>query len=225
MKNRPLLMIVGLIGLVIVGAAGWYLFSPLFIEDAVDEAFPFKLPDQTTLDGMSNAEMEALEAEFVTAVPASSTIAAMPPAEAVKVEERVQEAAAIVMIDTEMAEEMPDAPAEWMIALQGSFMDADSFHQGAGTATIYQQGEQLVLRFEEFSVTNGPDLHIILSTNSIPTSRDDIGQNYIDLGSLKGNTGDQNYDIPADVDLSQYQSIVIYCMPFHVVFATATLHQ
>jgi hypothetical protein len=40
---------------------------------------------------------------------------------------------------------------------------------------------------------------------------------------LKGNIGSQNYEIPADVDVSQYQSVVIYCMPFHVVFSTATL--
>ena len=56
----------------------------------------------------------------------------------------------------------------------------------------------------------------------MPADRDELGD-YIDLGSLKGNIGNQNYEIPAGTDLSQYQSIVIYCQPFHVVFATATL--
>ncbi len=51
-----------------------------------------------------------------------------------------------------------------------------------------------------------------------------MGADMIDLGSLKGNVGDQNYEIPADVDLSEYQSIVIYCQPFHVVFSIATLN-
>jgi hypothetical protein len=50
-----------------------------------------------------------------------------------------------------------------------------------------------------------------------------VGSDYIDLGFLKGNIGDQNYDLPAGVDLSQYNSVVIYCLPFHVVFSTATL--
>ena len=45
--------------------------------------------------------------------------------------------------------------------------------------------------------------------------------NEIHLGALKGNVGNQNYDIPADVDLSEYRSVVIYCVPFHVVFSTA----
>ncbi|MEM7336152.1 MAG: DM13 domain-containing protein, partial [Chloroflexota bacterium] len=57
-----------------------------------------------------------------------------------------------------------------------------------------------------------------------PLTRDEVGTDYIDLGSLKGNMGNQNYEIPADVDLSQFQSIVIYCQPFHVVFSTATLN-
>ena len=47
---------------------------------------------------------------------------------------------------------------------------------------------------------------------------------YVDLGSLKGNRGSQNYDIPPGVDLSSGEwSVVIYCQPFHVIFATAQL--
>jgi hypothetical protein len=129
------------------------------------------------------------------------------------------------MTDKNMEEPMPEAPAEWIAVRQGSFVDADSFHTGSGTATIYQQGEEQVLRFEAFTVTNGPDLHVILTKHPAPASRSDVGEDYIDLGSLKGNQGNQNYEIPAGTDLSQYQSVVIYCVPFHVVFATATLDQ
>jgi hypothetical protein len=46
---------------------------------------------------------------------------------------------------------------------------------------------------------------------------------YLDLGSLKGNIGNQNYEIPAGTDISEYQSVVIYCLPFHVIFSTATI--
>jgi hypothetical protein len=46
---------------------------------------------------------------------------------------------------------------------------------------------------------------------------------YLDLGSLKGNLGNQNYDIPAGTDINQFKSVVIYCLPFHVVFSTADL--
>jgi hypothetical protein len=123
-----------------------------------------------------------------------------------------------------MEDDMPEAATEWVTVGQGTFVGADSFHLGSGDAIILQQGDQSVLRFENFDVTNGPDLHVILSSNPNPTSSSDIGDDYIDLGSLKGNQGNQNYEIPADVDLSQYSSVVIYCMPFHVVFSTATLN-
>jgi hypothetical protein len=127
------------------------------------------------------------------------------------------------MPDKMMEEPMPAAPTEWLVVVQGQFMDADAFHQGAGSATVYQQGEKIVLRLENFSVTNGPDLHVILSKHPAPTSRSDVGEDYIDLGQLKGNQGDQNYNIPPGVPLPEYQSVVIYCVPFHVIFATASL--
>jgi hypothetical protein len=71
-------------------------------------------------------------------------------------------------------------------------------------------------------VTNGPDLHVYLAAGSQPTGRDDLGE-HVDLGALKGNIGDQNYTIPPDLGLEDYQSVVIYCVPFHVVFSTASL--
>ena len=137
------------------------------------------------------------------------------------IEENVFDAAATVMMDDVVTDNMMSD--EWAAVAQGDFTGADRAHQGAGSATVYQQGDQRVLRFEEFSVTNGPDLHVILTKHPAPASRGEVGEDYIDLGSLKGNMGNQNYEIPADVDLSDYQGVVIYCVPFHVVFATATL--
>lgn len=120
-------------------------------------------------------------------------------------------------------EAMPEEPAADPVALRsGSFMDADASHRGEGIATIYQFPDgQLVLRFEEFKVTNGPDLHVLLSPSADPLN-EGLGD-YIDLGSLKGNSGNQNYPIPESVDINQYNSIVIYCSPFHVNFAAAML--
>jgi hypothetical protein len=176
----------------VVGSAGWYLASPLFVNNVVDEEFPAPSPDR-------QEPAQASEAG------ASEAAAEMP--------------------DKKMDDPMPaavsDAPA---IAVQGQFKDADSFHKGAGTATIYQLPDgSHVLRFENFETTNGPDLHVLLSKHPAPASQDEVMDGYIDLGSLKGNIGNQNYDIPAGTDISEYKSIVIYCMPFHVVFSTATL--
>ena len=112
-----------------------------------------------------------------------------------------------------------------VVLSRGTFQGADRFHQGCGEAIIYRgpDGSHL-LRLENFQVTNGPDLLVILSPNPAPESRDDVHQpGYIDLGSLKGNVGNQNYEIPADVDLNALSSVVIYCSPFHVVFSVAPL--
>jgi len=103
----------------------------------------------------------------------------------------------------------------------GQLMDEDFFHNGSGKTTIYQLPDgSNVLRLEDLNVTNGPDLHVLLLED--PTGRDkDIG--YIDLGSLKGNRGNQNYPLPDGTDASKYQSVMIYCQPFHVIFSTAQL--
>lgn len=106
---------------------------------------------------------------------------------------------------------------------RGTFVDADSFHKGEGTATIYRIGGRHVLRFEAFRVTNGPDLRVILTANPRPDSRAAVMADYVELGRLKGNIGSQNYEIPADVDPGRYRAVVIYCWPFHVIFSTATL--
>ena len=221
MKSRLLIFgIVGLIGLIAVGAVAWYLISPLFIDDVVDEAFPFEAPTAGELAAMTDDERAATEVSFMDALPDEAALAALSADEMAQVEAKVMDTAAMVMMDKDVQDEMMDA--EWVVAGQGQFVGADSFHQGSGQATIFRQGDMSVLRFEDFMVTNGPDLHVLLATSPSPTGRADLGD-YIDLGSLKGNLGNQNYEIPSDVDLSQYKSVVIYCMPFHVLFAAATI--
>lgn len=223
MNKRTLIIVGAVVFFLIILPLGWYLASPLFIDNTVDEAFPFTMPEAAAMEGMTDEEMKELEAEFMAALPDESEIAEMSDAEKEDVTDEIMKAAAMVMSDKEMDDPMPEASVEWIMAASGSFVGADDFHEGSGTAVVYQQGEQRVLRFEDFSVTNGPDLHVILTKHPDPTSRADVGEDYIDLGSIKGNLGNQNYDIPNDIDLSEYQSVVIYCVPFHVIFATAPL--
>jgi hypothetical protein len=129
---------------------------------------------------------------------------------------------AAAMPTKSMEEDMP-AGEQPRPLRSGTFVGADSSHQGSGTATIFELPDKgLLLRLEDFTVTNGPDLHVLLAVGLAPTGRDDLGE-YVDLGSLKGNIGNQNYEIPAELVLDAYQSVVIYCVPFHVVFSTATL--
>ncbi len=223
MSRRTVIILIGAVGLVAVVAVGWYLVSPLFIDRTVDEAFPFEVPDQAEMDQMSADEMEALETEFMASIPEDAVVANLSLEEREDVADKVMAAAAAVMADKMMSEPIPEEADELLTVAQGQFAGADSSHQGSGTATILQQGDNRVLRFEEFMVTNGPDLHVILTKHPAPGGRSDVGEDYIDLGSLKGNMGNQNYEIPSDVDLAAYQGVVIYCVPFHVVFATVTM--
>ena len=137
-----------------------------------------------------------------------------------EVEAKMVEAAAGP--DANADEPMPEV-SQRMILATGSFQDADEFHTGSGTATIYEvEPGSRILRLEDFEVTNGPELHVLLVPHEDPMSRDDVA-GYVDLGSLKGNLGDQNYDIPPGLDLSEFGSVVIYCQPFHVLFSVASL--
>ncbi len=79
------------------------------------------------------------------------------------------------------------------------------------------------IRFEDFATDNGPDLFVYLSTNSVDGDEGAFDDNIVNLGRLDGNIGDQNYEIPADVDLSQYSSVVIWCDRFNSAFGAAPI--
>ncbi len=102
-------------------------------------------------------------------------------------------------------------------------------HQTTGRATIYKtpDGKQY-LRLTDFSTSNGPDVHVVLARSDEANLTQEIVKGQLDsveLGSLKGNQGDQNYDLPASVDLQKYNAAVIYCERFHTVFGLAQLEQ
>lgn len=109
------------------------------------------------------------------------------------------------------------------ILLQGSFYNVA--HVGSGEALLYQLADgSRILRLQNFSVDNGPDLYVYLvPVDPVPSgSGSEIAGSY-SLGRLKGNSGDQNYEILADLDLSQYRSVVIWCQAFAVPFSAAPL--
>jgi cytoskeletal protein RodZ len=118
-----------------------------------------------------------------------------------------------------------NVPAEPVALSSGSFTFIDNLHWAEGTATIYQLADGgRVLRLEPFTAQNGPDLFVGLSGHPMPRSSAEAHDSgYVELERLKANQGNQNYAIPADLDLSAFQSVVIYCKAFSVVFSTAEL--
>src|SRR3989442_1030374 len=97
-------------------------------------------------------------------------------------------------------------------------------HETEGTAGIYDVEGKRVLRLANFKTSNGPDVHVYLV--AAPDAKDDATvkkAGFVDLGSMKGNIGDQNYDVPGGVDFPKYQAVTIWCARFNVNFATAPL--
>ena len=131
-------------------------------------------------------------------------------------ESQVDEALPTGAIIPTMMEEkaMMEEPAYY----NGVFVGVgDGIHDAQGDAyTIPLENGSNVLRLENFKSTNGPDLYVYLST-------DKHASEFINLGELKANSGNQNYQIPDDVDLEKYNQVLIWCKAFGVLFGNAEL--
>ncbi|BDI34288.1 hypothetical protein CCAX7_63390 [Capsulimonas corticalis] len=131
----------------------------------------------------------------------------------------------LLLINHKVHESLPAAAS----ASGAAVLSAGEFHgvahQTHGDVRIIQLPDGgKVLRLTRFATSNGPDVHILLIHAADATDNDTVTSNgYLALGKLKGNEGDQFYDIPARTDLSAYHGVTIWCMRFQVNFATAPL--
>jgi Electron transfer DM13 len=98
-------------------------------------------------------------------------------------------------------------------------------HPTSGAATIYRLGDgSRVLRFTNFKTSNGPDVHVYMVAADDAKDHASVERaGFIDLGTIKGNIGDQNYALGPDVDLSKYRAVSVWCKRFSVNFGTAPL--
>jgi Electron transfer DM13 len=118
-----------------------------------------------------------------------------------------------------------------LMAQAGKIVATGTFHGAAhntsGRATVYSgDNGALTLRLTNFKTSNGPNLHVLLIAASDAEDNEDFlkkGVERVDLGSLKGNEGDQNYDVPAGTDLEKYKAVSIFCERFSVNFGAAPL--
>ncbi len=117
-------------------------------------------------------------------------------------------------------------PAGPVALKSGTFNVIDDLHSGTGTAIILEQPDgSHILRFDEnFSVTFGPDLFVWLAGHPEPrTSDESQNQGYVNLGSLQSRNGAQEYTIPADVDVEEFESALVWCRAFSQVMTSAAL--
>lgn len=114
------------------------------------------------------------------------------------------------------------APLGAKVLASGTF--SSEAHPTEGTAELIESEGRHVLRLSNFTTTNGPDVRVWLVEGQAAGSGADVKKRqHVELGSLKGNIGDQNYVIPSNVDLAQYRAVSIWCARFSVQFGGATL--
>ncbi|MGD9893965.1 MAG: DM13 domain-containing protein [Dehalococcoidia bacterium] len=117
-----------------------------------------------------------------------------------------------------------EAPSGPMLLSEGTFVDGDPGHQGEGAARLIRDADgSHILRLEDFSVTNGPDLFVILSTDPDGSRSSAAAGDALNLGRLRATDGNINYAVPDGTDLANVRSVIIYCRAFRVVFAVAML--
>ncbi|MGW8601368.1 DM13 domain-containing protein [Streptomyces sp. NPDC055893] len=123
-------------------------------------------------------------------------------------------------------EPSPRVPVAPVTVAHGTFISHEHATSGAVKIVRLADGSH-ALRFEGLETSNGPDLRVRLSDAPVKEGRAgwfvfDEGT-YVNLAKLKGNKGDQNYQLPADLDWSAYTSVSIWCDRFDVSFGAASL--
>ena len=205
--NKSLLVIIAVI---VVGAASVFAVSPYFTESTVDEALP--------TGAIMQPKMEDKDAMMIKDDSTVMEEKAMMEEETMMEDKMMDE----TMEEESMIDEdsMMDETIEELVVVSyaGTFTGAgDGIHDAQGDAyTIPLEDGSNVLRLENFQSTNGPDLFVYLST-------DENASEFINLGALKANNGNQNYEIPDDTDLEKYNKVLIWCKSFSVLFGSAEL--
>jgi hypothetical protein len=199
-------IIIGIIIAAIAIPLGIYTISPLFINTEINEPLPPQLSSESSIGFekfMAMTEDEKINAAKNMTVKEKDMIMKMAAEQNTTINENM-----VMNID----QSTPNT------GLIGNFMGVgDGIHKAEGLAKILTLSTgSPILRLEDFRSTNGPDVHLYLST-------DKEASDFIDLGRLKANIGNQNYQIPLDTDFNKYKYVLIWCQPFSVLFGSAQL--
>jgi len=188
--------------IIIVVPVVWYLISPIFRVKKLNEPSPIVKESVPQVKESVPEERKApvIKDSFNTLTPETKA----------QFEIQTNKMKDKVMV---MAQPMPSKPSTQVIA-QGMFMPRA--HEVKGKALLISAEEKKILRFEDFETINGPNLHIYLSS--------DLGGNdYVDLGAIRATKGNVNYEVPSALDAKKYNKVLVWCVPFSVLFSYADL--
>lgn len=132
----------------------------------------------------------------------------------------------LLFVDAEVRESSPTVERSPIVLAQGVLISHE--HETSGTVKILELADgSRLLRLENLDTSNGPKLEVWLSDAPVVEGLDGWfvfdDRKYLSLGALKGNRGSQNYEIPADLNLSDFSSVSIWCVTFKVSFGAAEL--
>ena len=213
MRKGVKIGITAAIVIIIIGVGAYYLASPLFISTEVNEPLPtsaieseayqkfITMSEEEKLDTAKQMSPEEIEDIMTTASKINNSI-----------DESMDQ---VQQLQQQTQNTMTTAST----LRTGSFVGiGDGIHNAEGEAKVipFQDGDSNILRLENLRVTNGPDLYVYLAT-------DKTASDFVNIGKLKANNGNQNYDIPAGTDLTKYDTVLIWCRPFSVLFGSAEI--
>ncbi|WP_428326483.1 DM13 domain-containing protein [Nitrosopumilus sp.] len=205
--------LIPIIAIAIVGPVSIFAISPYFTESSIDEALPTGAVVQPMMEE-TMMEETMMEETMMEETMMEETMMEETMMEETMMEETMMEET--MMEETMMEETMMEKMVP--VSYSGTFIGVgDGIHDAQGDAyTIPLEDGSNILRLENFKSTNGPDLYVYLAT-------DDNASEFLNLGELKANKGNQNYEIPDDADLTKYNKVLIWCQAFSVLFGSAEL--
>jgi hypothetical protein len=207
MNKKKAIFIVIIIAAIAI-PVGIYTVSPLFINTVVDEPLPTTsitdLQKFQEFMSMNNEQEREEKGQQMSTEEKNAILRGAAQTNGITVNENMTEAAVTTSGNTSL--------------FIGEFVGVnDGIHNAEGMAKVIQLDDaSMILRLENFKATNGPDLYVYLAT-------DNSASDFVNLGRLKGNIGNQNYDIPEGTDFSRYDTVLIWCQAFSVLFGSAIL--
>ena len=209
--------IISLIVIIIVGAGAYYLVSPLFISTEVNEPLPTNAVQSESFQrfAVMNEEEKMQAAKQMSPQERDEIMSA-----AARVNNSVDESMNQMLLQLQQQPQNTTSTANTRqdTVRTGSFVGVgDGIHNAEGIAKVIplEDGSN-ILRLENLQATNGPDLYVYVAT-------DKSALDFVSLGKLKANNGNQNYNIPSQTDLIKYDTVLIWCRPFSVLFGSTEL--
>lgn len=208
--------IIAVIVIIIVGAGAYYLVSPLFISTEVNEPLPSSAVQSESYQRfIAMNEEEKLQAAKQMSSQERDEIRSG----AARVNNSIDEPMNQTLLQQQQQSQSTTSTTNTRqdTSRTGSFVGVgDGVHNAEGLAKVIPLDGSKILRLENLHVTNGPDLYVYLAT-------DKGASDFVSLGKLKANNGNQNYNIPSETDLTKYDTVLIWCRPFSVLFGSADL--